>query len=92
MTYGCPVCMFGGMPYPPKDYNICPCCGTEFGNDDAEHSYEELRDKWIASGAPWFFGPPPANWDLWVQIIRSDVLHVQATYTADTQDTVLIPA
>jgi len=92
MTYGCPVCMFGGMPYPPKDYNICPCCGTEFGNDDADRSYAELRAEWIANGAPWFFGNPPATWNVWKQIICAEVPPTEATNTADTQDTILIPA
>jgi len=36
MNYRCPVCFFDELPYPPRDYHICPCCGTEFGNDDAE--------------------------------------------------------
>jgi len=35
------------MPYPPRHYNICPCCGTEFDNDDVDHSYAELRYQWI---------------------------------------------
>ena len=43
MNYRCPVCFFDEMPDPPRDYNICPCCGTEFGNDDVEYSYAELR-------------------------------------------------
>lgn len=57
MCYLCPVCFFDQLPYPPNDYHICPCCGTEFENDDAEYSYAELRDRWIASGASWFYKP-----------------------------------
>jgi hypothetical protein len=53
MKYTCPVCMFPRLPYPPRDYHICPCCGTEFGNDDADFSYEQLREMWIAGGANW---------------------------------------
>ena len=30
----CPDCGYDSMPYPPKDYNICPKCMVEFGNDD----------------------------------------------------------
>jgi hypothetical protein len=60
--YRCPVCMFGALTYPPKDYHICPCCGTEFGSDDAEFSHLQLREMWFATGAQWFFGTPPANW------------------------------
>ena len=68
MTFNCPVCFYDELPYPPADYHICPCCGTEFGNDDAEYSYDELRDSWIRSGAQWFFGQPPANWNPWAQL------------------------
>lgn len=70
MRYHCPVCMFPKLPYPPRDYHICPCCGTEFGNDDAEFSYEQLREMWIAAGPYWFFGRPPDNWNPWMQLIE----------------------
>lgn len=75
MNYTCPVCFFSKLPYPPRDYHICPCCGTEFGNDDADFSYEQLRDMWIAGGANWFFGRPPEGWNPWLQLIRAK--HVQ---------------
>ena len=42
----CPVCGFG-MEAPPKDWHICPCCGTEFELDDAYHTHEQLRTEWI---------------------------------------------
>lgn len=69
MKYICPVCFFDAMPYPPKDYDICPCCATEFGNDDADHTHEELRRIWVANGAQWFYERPPANWNPWLQLI-----------------------
>ena len=61
----CPVCLYANLPYPPNDYNICPCCGTEFGNDDAFQTHEELRWQWIDSGARWRsrLVLPPAGWD-----------------------------
>jgi len=68
MNYSCPVCFFDNMPYPPERYNICPCCGTEFDNDDVECSYEELRYNWVVNGARWFYGQSPANWNPWVQL------------------------
>ena len=68
MDYRCPVCFFDEMSDPPQDYNICPCCGTEFGNDDVEYTYAELRQQWADSGAQWFFGQPPANWNAWAQL------------------------
>jgi hypothetical protein len=80
MNYLCPVCFFAEMPYPPRDYDICPCCGTEFGNDDAEFSYDELRSAWISNGAPWFFEHPPAGWSPWLQLIgggRQDLIPPQ---------------
>jgi hypothetical protein len=68
MNFRCPVCFFDQMPYPPEDYHICPCCGTEFGNDDVEFGYDVLRNTWIDGGAHWFFGQPPAHWNAWVQL------------------------
>ncbi len=56
MKHICPVCFYAKLPYPPRDYHICPCCGTEFGNDDAEFSHDQLREMSIAGGANWFFG------------------------------------
>lgn len=72
MHYRCRVCGYDQMPYPPRDYNICPCCGVEYGIDDSFESYEELRDEWLAVGAPWFsnIDPylPPVNWNAWDQL------------------------
>jgi len=25
----CPICAYKNLSYPPRDYNICPCCSTE---------------------------------------------------------------
>ena len=69
MRYKCPVCLFSGLPYPPADYHICPCCGTEFGNEDQELTHAQLRDIWIAHGANWFFGAPTADWNPYMQLI-----------------------
>jgi hypothetical protein len=70
MKYTCPVCFFSKLPYPPRDYHICPCCGTEFGNDDADSSYDQLREMWVAGGANWFFGKAPEGWNPWLQLIK----------------------
>jgi hypothetical protein len=70
MRYRCPVCMFDRLPYPAADYHICPCCGTEFGSDDARFSHSQLRDMWLASGAFWFFGKAPLGWNPWTQLIN----------------------
>lgn len=69
MSYWCPVCNFAGLPDPPANYEICPCCGTEFGNDDAQFSHRALRDLWLIRGAHWFFGNPPPNWSAYRQLL-----------------------
>ena len=70
MNYRCPVCFYDRMQYPPENYNICPCCGTEFGNDDVEYGYSELRYNWVINGAGWFFGQPPAGWSAAAQLAK----------------------
>ena len=40
-------------------YEVCACCGFEFGNDDnpgtaAPVSFEDYRTDWIERGRPWF--------------------------------------
>jgi hypothetical protein len=64
----CPVCSYKNMPFPPEDYNICPCCGTEFGNDDANTTHDELLARWLHNGAPWFFGAAPLGWNPYLQL------------------------
>lgn len=68
--FTCPVCYYTKMQDPPMDYNICECCGTEFGNDDEMYSHEELRAKWIEGGATWFFKSAPIGWNPWTQLGR----------------------
>jgi hypothetical protein len=85
MRHSCPVCVFPDLPYPPRDYHICPCCGTEFGNDDSRFSHAQLREMWIAGGAQWFFGKPPQPWNPWLQLIqggfRVDVPQYETRFT-----------
>jgi len=71
--------MFDQLPYPAADYHVCPCCGTEFGNDDAEYSHDQLREMWLAGGAHWFFGAPPANWNWYVQLYAAGMIPVLFT-------------
>jgi hypothetical protein len=36
-------------------YEICPCCGVEFGNEDYTiESIKKYRTEWIQTGAKWF--------------------------------------
>jgi hypothetical protein len=64
MRYTCPVCGYDKLTRAPRDYMICPCCGTEFGYDDFAMSHEELRQEWLRAGAPWFSDstPRPPHW------------------------------
>ena len=69
----CPVCGFAGLMEEPHDsygctsFEICPCCGFEFGYDDEDGgwSYEEWRKAWIAAGFPWMYhdNDKPATWN-----------------------------
>jgi hypothetical protein len=70
MKHRCPVCGFDGLTSPARDYKICPCCGTEFGYDDLNHSSDELRERWLAKGAPWFskHTAAPKGWDALAQL------------------------
>jgi hypothetical protein len=66
----CPVCGYPELEVPAYDsygcssQDICPCCGIQFGYDDARTSHEELRRRWLSQGAPWFSAAtlPPPNW------------------------------
>lgn len=71
MKYRCPVCGYPSLPYPPSDYHICPCCSTEFANDDADYSHQQLREMWVAGGALWFFGRAPEHWNPWTQLLSA---------------------
>ena len=58
------------MEDPPEDWNICQCCGTEFGYDDAGVTYAALRSKWVKQGAKWWGKrlSPPENWSAESQV------------------------
>ncbi len=73
MNFTCPVCFFDKLEEPPRLYNICDCCGTEFGNDDEQQTYDELRAAWINAGARWFFGQAPFGWNPWMQLYQANV-------------------
>jgi hypothetical protein len=71
----CPVCGYE-MEAPPKDYRICPSCGTEFGVHDANASIADLREAWMKTGARWWSvtQPPPANWDAIDQMEKAGIV------------------
>ena len=69
MSYLCPVCGFG-MEHEPKNYHICPSCGTEFGLHDQNATIDELRTAWIRTGPRWWSktDPKPENWSPFLQL------------------------
>ena len=75
--YICPVCGFDALKEPPYDrqgassYEICPCCGFEFGFDGADNQivFTDFRRLWIKNGAQWFMPKlKPKDWDLQRQL------------------------
>ena len=77
MEFMCPVCGFPGLTEPPYNadgggsYEICPCCGFEFGFDDQSEgvTHEDFRATWIAAGAERFDPQQkPDGWDLEAQL------------------------
>jgi len=75
------------MADPPTDYNICPSCGTEFGADDVDLSYVELRMEWVRRGAPWFsrVTEPPVGWNAIAQLISAGFWPVTAVSYAQAE-------
>lgn len=68
------VCRICGFPLEEKPwgedgeaptYDICPCCGVEFGNEDyCLDSIREYRIRWINNGCQWFRPREcPVKWD-----------------------------
>ena len=73
----CPVCGYPLGNYNPwgddgktPTFDICPCCGVEWGNEDyTTESRTEYRNKWLADGAKWFEPQKkPVNWNLEKQL------------------------
>ncbi len=52
------------------NYDICPCCGVEFGYEDSTlESIRKYRNRWLANGANWTEKlEKPNNWDLKKQL------------------------
>lgn len=67
----CGVCGYE-MEEGPRNYNICPSCGTEFGLHDVNSTIEDLRQVWLGSGPRWYSAvvPKPAGWNPMMQLAR----------------------
>jgi hypothetical protein len=77
-SFPCRVCGYL-YSFPPwgKDgktptFEICDCCGVEFGYEDATlAAIHQYRSKWLSNGAEW--NRPeckPVNWDLEAQLAQ----------------------
>lgn len=95
MNYRCKMCGYDQMPFPPNRHNICPCCGIEYGVDDALDSYEKLRDDWLLAGAPWFSTLEPyvrpLDWNAWDQLDRAGYTYSVPRPESSTKTQVIQP-
>ncbi|EEL72054.1 hypothetical protein bcere0026_9540 [Bacillus mycoides] len=69
MNYICLICGFDELLDP--SYEICSCCGFQFGYDDCDQGYTfiEYRKEWLKKGAIWFnSAKKPARWSLEKQL------------------------
>jgi hypothetical protein len=61
-------------------YEVCDCCGYEFGNDDdpgtAEgESFKKYREEWVAAGCKWFNEKKrPQGWSVEKQLEEGHIL------------------
>ncbi|MDR0840584.1 MAG: hypothetical protein LBN26_04260 [Christensenellaceae bacterium] len=79
----CPVCNYDGLSEPAYDgqgygsYEICPCCGFQFGYDDYPKPQEAIlrwRNEWRQNGYKWFskVRTPPEGWEPELQLFWVD--------------------
>jgi hypothetical protein len=66
----CPVCGYDRLEFPPINFSICACCGTEFGYDDRVLTHYQLRERWIVRGSIWFDEGErkPIGWNPYIQM------------------------
>jgi hypothetical protein len=78
VPFRCPVCGYRELPEPPVNFSICPCCGTEFGYDDATKFHSTLRQEWVNAGVQWFSRSrlAPPDWNAWMQLIEANLSYV----------------
>ena len=76
----CTVCGWPHLPRSPllQDHLICPCCGTQFGYNDALRSHAELRRQWVDDGARWFSRiiSAPEGWNALRQLLAAGYFDV----------------
>lgn len=74
----CPICGYDQLKEKPEEqaYNICSCCGTEFGYSDCspdgtlELRWRLLQHQWIENGCGWHSKVvlKPENWNPIIQL------------------------
>jgi hypothetical protein len=79
----CPVCGYDQLTEPAyfennidiPSYEICACCGFQFGFDEQYGTHEDYRIKWIDSGCEWYSKvfTKPDNWNAKEQLLRINV-------------------
>jgi hypothetical protein len=66
--------------YGNASYDVCACCGFEFGNDDnpgtaPPSSFAEYRREWIVSGCQWFDPTQrPLGWQVSEQFAAAGIV------------------
>jgi hypothetical protein len=86
----CPVCGYSGeVDFRPRDYQICACCGTEFGYDDRVLTNDQLRAQWLSKGCPWFDldEPRPVGWNAYDQLLHAGLIPANAEVRATNAET-----
>jgi len=74
--YECRICGYKNEDFPwgedgkTPNYQICPCCGTQFGvNDITLDDIHKTRNLWKKNGNKWFAkNETPADWDIETQM------------------------
>jgi hypothetical protein len=77
----CPVCGYDRLRRPPRNFIICPSCGTEFSYSDSAVSHQELRREWLLHGGKWQSNVmrQPIGWDRDRQLQNLDRVQNSAT-------------
>jgi hypothetical protein len=77
-----PYCQHWGAP----SYEVCPCCGFEYGFDDDPgasepgFSFDQYLDEWVARGANWFDpSARPEGWSLDAQLAAAGISRRRST-------------
>ena len=73
----CPICGYNRLEFPPANFSICACCGTEFGYDDRVLSHSQLTQSWVERSCPWFDPDEvkPRGWNAYKQLIDAGLEH-----------------